>query len=144
MLIPYLEIAFIFAVIVACLSFAVWIGFDIYDLYFKKEVVEIQKKQITKESIELTTEIQKIIDQLIEFQTFAELQQSIHLEEKYDILKVDSGIKKVANKVYEYLQPELFQSGFYIIKSEKWMDYIASRTSAFFIAKVLEHNAKIQ
>lgn len=139
----------VFGVVIAMLMVCVlvlgivWLVTDYYHEFIKTEPpIQSPSWKLDMSTIQLTTELGKYIDQLIEFETFSELLEVKALNTQYDVRKLDIGVKNISNRVYQVLNPDIFKTQ-YLIKSDSIMTYIVTHTKTFFVSSVVDHNNRM-
>jgi hypothetical protein len=113
------------------------------------ELIEMNKKpQETKPlgigDIELTNKVKELIDDMIANETYSYLRSFVAIRQKYDITKLDVGIKEISNNVIEGINPALFKTEGLFYTPEYLMHYIVDKTYSVLLQTVESYNSELQ
>lgn len=109
---------------------------------FEVEEEEI-KLTINREQAELTDIIMQHIDDMIEFQISNYLRETVSTNQKFDILKLDDGIKKISETVQSGLSQSLFNTPL-LYTNDYIMNYIVNKTFTVLLKVIKEFNRQIE
>lgn len=104
--------------------------------------IAMQDKNISLDEIEKTERIKDLIDSMIELEVYSALRVNISLNSKYDILKIDEDVQKIATNVYAGLNNQISSSNL-VFSTEYIMKYIISKSFNITLRTVIEINASV-
>lgn len=104
------------------------------------------KKLNLDEEITCTSNLMEFVHKMIQDECVTYLHPKILLNEPYAMLYADDDIKKIANTVFNGLNPEMYSSKNQeiIITKDYLMSYITKETSVIFFEAVTTHNEIIR
>lgn len=90
--------------------------------------------------LNLSMDLKKCIDELIEDEIINVLKTYIVTNEKYDMLKIDIDAKNIANNVYKAFKKDYLTYGNLIFETEFYQSYMIKRTITRLLLLVKDYN----
>ena len=118
----------------------IWIVLDIYESFFRKKPIQKQAKEfMSMDTMNLTSQIQVAINDMIMFRVAKMLLPYSSTEKRYDLRTIDKDVQKIAEEVFKGINPMVYSTNLFFTK-EYLMEYIVNATSSYLIKTVTEFN----
>lgn len=114
----------------------------VYRRCFKKKPRRrrpVVKKTTTMETINLTNEVKKLIDEMIVFEVSKKIQRVRLVNEKYDIKRLDKDAEEIMNVIFKGINPLLWNTDIFMT-TEYLMGFITTRVSSTLLEASIEYN----
>ena len=114
----------------------------VYRRCFKKKPRRrrpVAKKTTTMETINLTNEVKKLIDEMIVFEVSKKIQRVRLVNEKYDIKRLDKDAEEIMNVIFKGINPLLWNTDIFMT-TEYLMGFITTRVSSTLLEASIEYN----